>query len=77
MSRIENQPSDQLTVGKPHDDVAVEMRTDTQLLNEKELEAVNGGVMVALGGPDTRPQSGHTCWIRVSSLYAGAGAGSV
>ena len=61
MSRIENQPSDQLTVGTPHDDVAVETRTDTQLLNEKELEAVNGGVMVALGGPDTRPQSDHTC----------------
>ena len=46
-------------------------------LRDEELEAVNGGIMVALGGPDTRPQSDHTCWIRVSSPYAGAGAGSV
>jgi len=57
MSRIENQPSDQLTVGKPHDDVAVETRTDAQLLNDKELEAVTGGTIRALGGPDTGPQA--------------------
>ncbi|HZO85298.1 MAG TPA: hypothetical protein VFC26_08805 [Verrucomicrobiae bacterium] len=48
-----------------------------RVLHDDELEAVNGGVMVALGGPDTRPQADHTCWIRVSSPYAGAGAGSV
>jgi hypothetical protein len=43
-------------------------------LRDEELEAVNGGVIVALGGPDTRAQSDHSCWIRVSCPYAGNGA---
>ena len=71
MSRIENQPSDQLTVGKPHDDVAVETRTDAQLLNEKELEAVTGGTIRALGGPDTRADGKHKEWIDVLTYSYG------
>jgi hypothetical protein len=43
-----------------------------RLLHDEKLEAVTGGVMVVLGGPDTRPQSAHTRWIRVSCPYTGA-----
>jgi hypothetical protein len=41
-------------------------------LSDEKLEAVTAGVMVAPCGPDTRPQSDHTVWIRVSHPYAGA-----
>jgi hypothetical protein len=58
MDRIEN--------GTAHESKSVRPILD------EELEAVTGGVMVALGVPDTRQQADHSCWIRVSHPYAGA-----
>ena len=43
MSKIENGPSE--AVHKPHEDVAAEVCTDANMLNDKELDAVAGGYL--------------------------------
>jgi hypothetical protein len=42
MRKIENGPSE--AVHKPHEDVAAEVCTDASMLNDKELDAVAGGM---------------------------------
>ena len=55
-----------------NEDLTVHPNGPERPLRDEELDAVSGGTIRALGGPDTRQQSDHSCWIRVSHPYAGA-----